>query len=139
VRNATHELVAVSLAVAAGRVLNAGPVETAGLTAAALLGSRLPDVDQLGARVHRRTRLERRTLVGGAAGAVLRLPLMAFALVVPHRTVTHSALACAAAAALAALVASPAGPARQADEAARRHGFETFAAYLDTASPKGPR
>lgn len=28
---------------------------------ASLLGSRLPDVDQPGARIHRRTRLERRT------------------------------------------------------------------------------
>ena len=49
VRNATHELVGVSLAVAAGRVLEAGPLEMAGLAAAALFGSRLPDVDQLGA------------------------------------------------------------------------------------------
>jgi membrane-bound metal-dependent hydrolase YbcI (DUF457 family) len=109
VRNATHELVGVSLAVAAGRVLDAGPLETAGLAAAALFGSRLPDVDQLGARVHRRTRLERRTLAVGAAGAVLRLPLKMFAVVVSHRTVTHSVLACAVTAALAALVASPAG------------------------------
>ena len=101
----------MSLAVAAGRVLDAGPLETAGLAAAAVLGSRLPDVDQLGARVHRRTRLERRTRLAGAAGALLRFPLMMFAVVVSHRTVTHSALACAAAAALAALVASPAGTA----------------------------
>jgi membrane-bound metal-dependent hydrolase YbcI (DUF457 family) len=109
VRSATHELVGVSLAVAAGRVLDAGPLETTGLAAAALLGSRLPDVDQLGARVHRRTRLERRTLLAGAAGLVLRLPLVMFAVVVSHRTLTHSALACAAVAALAALVAAPAG------------------------------
>jgi membrane-bound metal-dependent hydrolase YbcI (DUF457 family) len=34
---------------------------------------------------------------------------VAFAVVVPHRTVTHSILACAAATGLAALVASPAG------------------------------
>jgi inner membrane protein len=109
VRNGTHELVGVSLAVAAGRVLEAAPVETAGLAAAALFGSRLPDVDQLGARVHRSTRLERRTLIARTAGALLRLPLMLFAVVVPHRTVTHSALACAVAAGLAALVAMPAG------------------------------
>jgi membrane-bound metal-dependent hydrolase YbcI (DUF457 family) len=109
VRNRTHELVGVSLAVVAGRAFDAGPLETAGLAAAALFGSRLPDVDQLGARVHRRTRLERRTPVAGAVGAVLRLPLLLFAIVVAHRTVTHSAPACAAAAAVAALVASPAG------------------------------
>jgi hypothetical protein len=75
VRNATHELVGVSLAVAAGLVLEARPLETAGLAASALLGSRLPDVDQVGARVHRRTALERRTVLAGAAGALLRLPL----------------------------------------------------------------
>jgi membrane-bound metal-dependent hydrolase YbcI (DUF457 family) len=109
VRNSTHELVGVALAVAAGRVLDAESLETAGLAAAALLGSRLPDVDQLGARVHRRTRLERRTLLAGAAGAMLRLPLTLFAVVASHRTVTHSAMACAAVAALATLVASPAG------------------------------
>jgi inner membrane protein len=109
VRNPTHELVGVTLAVAAGRVLDAGLLETAGLAATALLGSRLPDVDQLGARVHQRTWLERHTWLVRVAGAVLRLPLVLFALVVPHRTMSHSALACAAAAALAALVASPAG------------------------------
>jgi membrane-bound metal-dependent hydrolase YbcI (DUF457 family) len=108
VRNATHELVGVSLAVAAGRVLDTGPLEIAGLAAAAVLGARLPDVDQLGARVHTRTRLERRVRLAGATGGLLRLQLVAFAVVVPHRTVTHSALACAAAG-LAGLVASPAG------------------------------
>jgi membrane-bound metal-dependent hydrolase YbcI (DUF457 family) len=109
VRNATHELVGVSLAIAAGRVLDVAPLETAGLAAAALFGSRLPDVDQLGARVHRRTRLERRTRLAGAAGMALRIPPAMFELVVSHRTVTHSALACAAAAAVTALAASPAG------------------------------
>ena len=109
VRNRTHELVGVSLAVAAGRVLEAEPWETVGLAAAALVGSRLPDVDQLGARVHRRTWLERRRLIARTAGALLRLPLVLFAVVVPHRTLTHSALACAVAAGLASVVAMPAG------------------------------
>jgi inner membrane protein len=98
-----------SLAVAAGHVLEAGPGETAGLAAAALFGSRLPDVDRLGTRVHRRTRLERRTLIARTAGALLRLPLVLLAVGVPHRTVTHSALACAVSAGLAAVVAMPAG------------------------------
>jgi inner membrane protein len=109
VRNATHELVGVAVAVAAGRALEAGPVETVGLAAAAFVGSWLPDVDQLGARVHRRTRLERRTLLAGAAGAVVRLPLVILAAVVSHRTVTHSAFAGAAVAALVAALALPAG------------------------------
>ena len=111
VRNATHELVGVSLALAAAKVVQADPLETVGLAAASLCGSRLPDVDQLGARVHRRSRLERRSLLVGAIGAALRLPLRAFAALVPHRGVTHSAVACATAAGVAALVAAPAGAA----------------------------
>jgi membrane-bound metal-dependent hydrolase YbcI (DUF457 family) len=111
VRNTTHELIGVSLALTAGQALHAGPLETAGLSVAAVAGARLPDVDQLGARVHTPSRLERRSLIIGAVGAALRLPLVAFAGVVSHRALTHSAVACAAAAALAALVASPAGPA----------------------------
>jgi hypothetical protein len=74
VRNVTHELLGVSLAVTAGRVLDAGPLEIAGLAAAAVLGSRLPDVDQLGARVHRRMRLERRTRLAVTAGACCAFP-----------------------------------------------------------------
>jgi membrane-bound metal-dependent hydrolase YbcI (DUF457 family) len=108
-RNATHELVGVSLALAAAKVVEADPLESVGLAAASLCGSRLPDLDQLGARVHRRSRLERRSLLVGATGAALRLPLLAFAVLVPHRGVTHSVLACAAAAGFAALVAAPIG------------------------------
>ncbi|MGH2945042.1 MAG: metal-dependent hydrolase [Solirubrobacteraceae bacterium] len=107
-RNATHELVGVTLAVAAGQALKAGPLETGGLAAAAVIASRLPDIDVLGARIHRRSRLERRSLLAGAAGALLRLPLVVFAALVPHRSVTHSALACAAVPGLAALT-YPAG------------------------------
>jgi membrane-bound metal-dependent hydrolase YbcI (DUF457 family) len=109
VRNTTHELIGVSLALSAGQALEPGPLETAGLVVAAVAGARLPDVDQLGARVHGPSRLERRSLIIGAVGAAVRLPLVAFAGVVSHRALTHSALACAAAAGLAALIASPAG------------------------------
>ena len=108
-RNATHELVGVSLALAAAQALDVGPLESAGLAAAALWGSRLPDLDQPGSRVHRRSPLERRSLLFAAAGAVLRLPMYAFAALVPHRTVTHSALGCAVAGGLASLLAYPAG------------------------------
>jgi membrane-bound metal-dependent hydrolase YbcI (DUF457 family) len=109
VRNATHELVGITLAVAAGQAVEAGPLETAGLAVAALIASRLPDVDVPGARIHRRSRLERRNLLAGGAGALLRLPLRLFAALVPHRGVTHSAAACAAAPGLGALLAYPAG------------------------------
>lgn len=109
VRNATHELVGVSLALAAAQALEAGPLESVGLAAAAICGSRLPDVDQLGARVNRRSILERRSVLFSAVVAPVRLPLIAFAALVPHRTLTHSALACAAAGGLAVLVAFPLG------------------------------
>lgn len=109
-RNSTHELVGASLAVAAAQVLETGPVETAGLAAAAVGGARLPDVDQLGARVHRRNRLERRSMLIGIVGAAVRLPLVAFAGIVSHRALTHSALACVAAPVGAAFVGSAVGP-----------------------------
>ena len=109
VRNTTHEVIGVSLALGAGQALEAGPFESVGLALAAVAGARLPDIDQLGARIHTPSRLERRSLIVGAVGAALRLPLVVFAGVASHRALTHSALACAAAAALAALVASPAG------------------------------
>ncbi len=108
-RNTTHELIGVSLALAAAKALEADPLECVGLAAASLCGSRLPDVDQLGARVHRRNWVERRTMLLGAAGAALRLPFLAFAALVPHRGITHSALACAVAAGVAALLAAPVG------------------------------
>lgn len=99
-RNLTHELVGVSTAVAASRALKATPVETLALAAGALYGSRLPDVDQLGARVHRRSRAERRSLLVGAAGLLVRLPALVFALVARHRGATHSLAACGLVAAL---------------------------------------
>jgi inner membrane protein len=108
-RNATHELIGVSLALAGAKALEADSLECVGLAAASLCGSRLPDVDQLGARVHRRSRAERRSPLLGAVGASLRLPSLAFAALVPHRGITHSALACAAATGVAALIAFPTG------------------------------
>ena len=60
-------------------------------------GSRLPDVDQRGARIHRRTRLERRSLVARLFGRVLRLPMTIFAALAQHRGATHWLLSGAAA------------------------------------------
>ncbi len=94
----------VSSSLAAARAVRADPVLTAITVGAAVCGSRLPDVDQLGARVHRRTRLERRGVLLGATGALLRLPLVAFALLVRHRGVSHSLAACGVLVAGAAVV-----------------------------------
>lgn len=101
-RSLTHELAGASLALAAAKTAGAGPMATLAIAAAAVYGSRLPDVDQLGSRVHRRARLERRNLCVGLAGALLRAPLIAVALVARHRGASHSLLACAALAGAAA-------------------------------------
>jgi membrane-bound metal-dependent hydrolase YbcI (DUF457 family) len=111
VRNVTHELIGVSAALAAARAADLTTVETTAAAVAAFHGSWLPDVDQLGSRVHRRSRLERRSLVAGAAGALLRLPLVAFAALASHRALTHSVLASVAATALVGVALTPFAPA----------------------------
>lgn len=112
VRNTTHELLGVTLSLAASRALELDELASLPLVAGAVYGSWLPDADRLGSRVHRRTRLERRSLLVAAAGTLARLPLLAFALLARHRGVSHSLLACASLAALAttsAVVALGAG------------------------------
>lgn len=111
VRNTTHELLGVSCALAASRALELDALSGAAVVAASVCGSWLPDADQLGARVHRRSRLERRSLLIGAAGALARLPLLAFALVARHRGISHWLLVCAALAALTVAAAVWLGPA----------------------------
>jgi membrane-bound metal-dependent hydrolase YbcI (DUF457 family) len=109
VRNVTHELIGVSVALGAAKAAELGPVETTVAAGAAVIGAWLPDVDQLGSRIHRRSRLERRNLVVGAAGGLLRLPLFPFGALISHRAVTHSVLACVAVAAGAGLLLAPLG------------------------------
>lgn len=106
VRNATHQLVGVTCALGASRALGLEAVEIAAMGTAAVCGSWLPDVDRVGARVHRRSRLERRSLLVGALGLVGRLPLVAVAVVARHRGVTHSLSACALLGAVAVLFGS---------------------------------
>jgi membrane-bound metal-dependent hydrolase YbcI (DUF457 family) len=84
----------------------AAPTGTAAaLVGAAWLGSLLPDADRAGARLYRRTRIERRHLPARAVGAVARLPLRLLVLL-PHRGPTHSLFGCAVAAALTGLLVS---------------------------------
>jgi membrane-bound metal-dependent hydrolase YbcI (DUF457 family) len=114
VRNTTHQLVGVTCALGASRALGLEALDTVAAGAAAVCGSWLPDADRLGTRVHRRSRLERRTLLAAAVGLVARLPLVAFALVARHRGVSHSLVACAlvgAAAAALGLALPPPAPA----------------------------
>ena len=109
VRNVTHELIGVSAAIGAAKVARLGPAAISAAAAAAVYGSWLPDIDQFGTRVHRRSRLERRSLVAGAVGALLRLPLVAFGALASHRAATHSALACVAVTGGVGLALTPLG------------------------------
>lgn len=108
-RNTTHELIGVSVALVAARATRSTPLETVGLAGAALYGSWIPDVDQLGARIHRRSRLERRSLAVRFAGSLLRLPMLVFGAVAQHRGTSHSLVACGLMTGLVALLLSPLG------------------------------
>jgi membrane-bound metal-dependent hydrolase YbcI (DUF457 family) len=101
-----------------------------GLAAAAWVASMLPDVDLPGARVHRRTRLERRHLAVRSAGRLARIPLW-LAARLEHRGITHSIAACAAVIWLAALISRDA-----AIGAALGYGAHVAA---DACTPAGVR
>ena len=88
-RNLTHEAIGAAVTLAVCAAADSGGLVATGAVCASLLGSRLPDADQPGARIHRRTRLERRSLAAGLAGAVLRLPMTIFAAFTTHRGATH--------------------------------------------------
>jgi membrane-bound metal-dependent hydrolase YbcI (DUF457 family) len=96
-RNATHEAIGAAMALAVCAALDSGAAMAAGALGASVLGSRLPDVDQPRARIHRRTRLERRSIGVGLAVGALRLPMAMFARVGRHRGATHWLLSGAAA------------------------------------------
>jgi membrane-bound metal-dependent hydrolase YbcI (DUF457 family) len=76
--------------------VHSGGLVAVAAVCASLLGSRLPDADESGARIHRRTRLERRSIVTRLAGRVLRLPMTIFAALAQHRGATHWLLSGAA-------------------------------------------
>ncbi len=109
-RNVTHE--ALGLAAAAGVCAAAGTdvVVTAGCLLASIAGSRLPDADQAGSKIHRATRIERRHPVFALVGFVARLPIKLFAALATHRGATHSLLAALAITALASLAAAALSP-----------------------------
>ena len=115
-KHRTHEAVGCAVTLAICAATDTGPVLAAGAACASLLGSRLPDADQLGAHIHRRTRAERRSLTAALAMSALRLPLTIFAVVAKHRGVSHwllsgvlvTGLVCAAVAAAWPPLALPA-------------------------------
>jgi membrane-bound metal-dependent hydrolase YbcI (DUF457 family) len=93
----THEAVGAAVTLAVCAAVGSGQLAAAAAACFSLLGSRLPDADQPGTRVHRRTRLERRSLTAGFAGGALRLPMTALAGSAQHRGATHWLLSAAVA------------------------------------------
>lgn len=96
VTNRTHEAIGGAATLAVCVAMHSGAAFATGAFCASLLGSRLPDADQLGARIHRRTRLEQRSLLAALAGGALRLPITIFACFATHRGATHWLLSGAA-------------------------------------------
>lgn len=107
-RAVTHEFVGVGSAVVAAQAVDLAPAPTVGLVQSAVVGTRLPDVDFAGARVHCRTLFERRLWPVHLVGTIARLPLRVGPLF-RHRGVTHSLPACAVLSLLVGMVASLAG------------------------------
>lgn len=85
----THESVGAAATLAVCAAAGSKTLVAIGAVSVSVLGSRLPDVDQRGAQIHRRTCLERRSLIVRLVGQVLRLPVTVFAAVVKHRGTTH--------------------------------------------------
>src|SRR4051812_38528115 len=106
----SHQITGVGLACVAAAAIDTPPATAAVMVAAAGLGSLLPDADRAGARLYRRTTIERRLPLLRPLGLLARLPLRVL-IVLPHRGPTHSILACALAAALAAALTSLLAPA----------------------------
>lgn len=94
--NRTHQAVGAATTLALCAAVDTGGLVAVAAVCASVLGSRLPDVDQPGARIHRRTRLERRSLTAGIAGRALRAPVTIFAALATHRGATHWLLSGAA-------------------------------------------
>src|SRR4051794_8011249 len=105
----THQIAGVGIAAVAAAAWDADAAGAAVLVGAAWLGSMLPDADLAGARVYRRTRIERRVLLARLAGSLARLPLRLLVLL-GHRGLTHSLLACAVAALLCGVAVSLVAP-----------------------------
>lgn len=104
-RNPTHQAIGAASTLAVCAALDCGRLAAIVAVCTSVLGSRLPDVDQPGARIHRRTSLERRHRIARLTGRVLRLPLTIFAAVAQHRGATHWLLSAAVTTIVLALAA----------------------------------
>jgi membrane-bound metal-dependent hydrolase YbcI (DUF457 family) len=106
----THQITGVGLAAVSGAALDVPGSTAVVLLGASWLGSMLPDADLAGAKVYRRTRVERRVLLARGFGSLARLPLRLLILL-PHRGMTHSLFGCALATVLAGVLVALAAPA----------------------------
>ena len=132
----SHQIAGVGLAAVSGAAVDVSTSTGAVLLGAAWLGSMLPDADRGGTRIYHRTRIERRVRLVGALGWLARLPLRLLTLL-PHRGVTHSIIACAAAAVLSGLLVAAADPALAGAAAAGMAiGYATHIAG-DACTPSG--
>src|SRR3954454_5141548 len=105
----THQITGVGLAALSAAAVQTSRGAAVVVVGAAWVGSLLPDADLAGARVYRRTRIERRLVVARVLGRLARVPLRLLMLL-PHRGLTHSLLACALAALAAGALVSVAAP-----------------------------
>ena len=88
-KNVTHEMIGASGALAVCAIAGVDALTSAGCVAVSVLGSRLPDADKHGSKIHRKTRWERRNPLIALLGFIARMPLVLFASVVRHRGATH--------------------------------------------------
>ena len=105
-KNVTHETIGATGALAVCAVAGADVLTTAGCVLVSVLGSRLPDADQHGSKIHRKTGWERRNLLIALLGFLARVPLVVFASVVRHRGATHWLVTGAAVTVIGAVAAS---------------------------------
>src|SRR6188474_1366810 len=105
----SHQLTGVGLAAVSAAALDASARTAAVVVGSAWLGALLPDADRAGARLYRRSPIERRLPLLRPLGVLVRLPLRML-IVLPHRGPTHSLFGCAVAAAVAAALTSLLAP-----------------------------
>src|SRR3954451_24802272 len=97
----SHQITGVGLAAVSPAALDVSAPAAAVVIGSAWLGALLPDADRAGARLYRRTPIERRLPLLRPSGLLAAFPLCVL-IVLPHRGLTPSVLGCAIAAAVAA-------------------------------------
>src|SRR3954452_7364115 len=105
----SHQITGVGLAAVSAAAVDASAPAAAIVVGSAWLGALLPDADRAGARLYRRTPIERRLPLLRPFGLLAPLRLRVL-IVLPHRGPTHSLFGCAVAAAVAAALTSVVAP-----------------------------